>query len=138
MSPSIEYTDSKQTSLGRSGTSVPSLRSRSAGSLWRKMCFSTRPRRIPSIMDAWFFSSDRMAQPGSSWATVLMAASLATYPELNRRAASFWCRSASSRSRSTWKWLVPAMLRVPPAPAPTRPSASTIAPRTAGCWPIPR
>jgi hypothetical protein len=50
---------------------------------------STRLRRIPSIIEAWFFSSEKMAHAGMSWAMVLMAASLATYPELKRKAASF-------------------------------------------------
>ena len=53
-------------------------------------------------------------------------------------AASLACRSASSRSSRTWWWLVPAMFRVPPAPAPQRSSATCMAASTAGCWPMPR
>ena len=37
----------------------------------------------------------------------------------------------------TWAWLVPEMLRVPPAPVPSRSAASSMAPIT-GCWPMPR
>ena len=40
--------------------------------------------------------------------------------EVNSSAASLPCRSASSRSSSRWSWLVPEMLRVPPAPVPER------------------
>src|SRR5690242_13044232 len=48
-------------------------------------------------------------------------------------AASLSCRSASSRSRVTRGWLVPAMLRVPPAPVPMRRVVVTKAPTTLGC-----
>ena len=77
MSPSIEYTDSKQTSAGRPASSARRWRSRSAGSLWRKIRFSAPLRRMPSIIDAWFFSSEKIMQPGRSRARVLMAASFA-------------------------------------------------------------
>ena len=50
---------------------------------------------------------------------VEIAARLEIQPEVKTSAASLPCRSASSRSSSTMAWLVPEMLRVPPAPAPT-------------------
>jgi hypothetical protein len=53
---------------------------------------------------------------------VEMAARLEIQPEVKTSAASLPCRSASSRSSSTMAWLVPEMLRVPPAPAPTLPA----------------
>ena len=69
---------------------------------------------------------------------VEIAASFETKPEVKTSAESFWCRSASSASSSTSGWLVPEMLRVPPAPAPMRPAASCSAAITFGCWPMPR
>ena len=41
-------------------------------------------------------------------------------------------------SSNRWTWLLPEMLRVPPAPAPTARNVSSIAVRTAGCCPMPR
>ena len=38
--------------------------SRCAMSLWRKIRFSRLPRRMPSIIEAWFSSSEKMMQPG--------------------------------------------------------------------------
>ena len=35
-------------------------------SLWRKMCFSPPPWRMPSIIEAWFFSSEKITRPGIS------------------------------------------------------------------------
>src|SRR5947199_103467 len=61
--------------------------------------------------------------PGMLAASVDNAASFATKPEVNTSAASDRCSAASSRSSKTCAWLVPEMLRVPPAPAP-EPSAS--------------
>ena len=69
---------------------------------------------------------------------VEIAASLDTKPEVKTSAASLLCRSESSRSSSTSGWLVPEMLRVPPAPVPIDCTAETWAAITSGCWPMPR
>lgn len=45
-------------------------------------------------------------------------------------------RAASSFSKATIGEWLPEMLRVPPAPAPKLSTASFIAARTAGCWPM--
>ena len=63
------------------GTSRPHWRSfvsRSARSLLRQMRFSQPPLRMPAIMEAWFFSSEKMMQPGSSFCSVASVVSLAT------------------------------------------------------------
>ena len=75
---------------------------------------------MPSIIEAWFSSSEKMTQSGSSLAMVEIAASLEMKPEVKTSPASLPCRSASSASSWTSGWLVPEMLRVPPAPAPMR------------------
>ena len=58
-----------------------------------------------------------LARFGSNLAMVAMPVSLDTYPDVKTSAASLPRKSASSRSNSTSGWLVPEMLRVPPAPA---------------------
>ena len=70
MSPSMEYTDSKATSLARPGSISERCRSRSSGSLWRKMRFSARLWRMPSIIDAWLPASESTTQFGSREARV--------------------------------------------------------------------
>ena len=47
-------------------------------SLWRQMRLGPRPWRMPSIIEAWFFSSEKMTAPGSSFASVASVESLAT------------------------------------------------------------
>lgn len=59
-----------------------------------------------------------LSLPGSILARVNKVESLATKQEVKSNAASFWCRSASSCSSSTWNLLVPEMFLVPPAPEP--------------------
>ena len=137
-SPSMEYTLSNTISLARSRPAAFNRLSKCAMSLWRKIFFSAPERRTPSIMEAWFSSSDSTRHWGRSRAMVEIDASFDTKPEVNTRAASLPCRSASSRSSSTRGWLVPEMLRVPPAPAPSLAAVSCIAPTTRGCWPMPR
>jgi len=102
------------------------------------MTRSARLLRMPAIIEAWFIASDNTTMPGMLPASVDNAASLATKPEVNTSADSVPCRSASSRSSNTCAWLVPEMLRVPPAPAPVRRISASIAASTAGCWPMPR
>ena len=71
-------------------------------------------------------------------AMVAIAASFETKPEVNTSADSLRCRSASERSSSTNGRVVPEMLRVPPAPAPSLAAVSCMAPMTFSCWPMPR
>jgi hypothetical protein len=52
--------------------------SRCSGSLCRQIRFSPPPWRIPAIIEAWFFSSEKMTSPGISLASVESAASFAT------------------------------------------------------------
>ena len=75
--------------------------SRCATSLCRKIFFSAPERRTPSIIDAWFSSSEMIRQLGSKRPMVEIDASLETKPEVKTRAASLPCRSASSSSSST-------------------------------------
>ena len=63
---------------------------------------------------------------------VEMAARLEIQPEVKTSAASLPCRSASSASSMTSGWLVPEILRVPPAPAPCLAVADFIAAITSG------
>ena len=102
MSPSIEYTLSNAISFGAAGSSAASNSSRCARSLWRNTRFSQPELRMPAIIDAWFSSSEKMMQPGKTFASVAKVASFDTYPLVNSKAASLPCRSASSPSRSTW------------------------------------
>ena len=69
-SPSIEYKLSKTISLGRSGGAAASRRSRSATSLWRQIFFSMPDCRMPSIIELWLSSSERIRQSGISLAMV--------------------------------------------------------------------
>ena len=78
MSPSIEYTDSKATTFGRSGSAARSFRPRSSGSLWRKMHFSAMACRTPAIIEAWLASSENRMHPGRWRPMVDSAASFAT------------------------------------------------------------
>ncbi len=50
--------------LGHGGIERGELLSRSAGSLWRHSTFCAREWRMPSIIEAWFISSERTTQPG--------------------------------------------------------------------------
>jgi hypothetical protein len=54
--------------------------------LWRKTFFSAPERRTPSIIEAWFNSSDRIRQFGSSRPMVEIAASFDTKPEVKTSA----------------------------------------------------
>ena len=54
-----------------------SLRSRSAGSLWPNVSLRALLCRMPSIMEAWFNSSERTTQPGKRDASVLKVAQFA-------------------------------------------------------------
>jgi len=76
MSPSIEYTLSNATSLGRSAGYCAISRSRSAGSLCAKTCFGHPDCRIPAIIEAWFSASEKITQPSTSRASVDSVASL--------------------------------------------------------------
>ena len=83
------------------------------------LALAARLPRMPAIIEAWLSASERIRQSGSSRAMVEIAASFETKPEVKTSAASLPWRSASSSSSSTSGRLVPEMLRVPPAPAPT-------------------
>ena len=61
--------------------------------------FCAPERRMPSIIEAWFSSSEKMMQPGSSLAMVEIAASLETKPEVKTRPLP--CRAGRRAPRSS-------------------------------------
>ena len=79
---------------------------------------------MPSIIDAWLRSSERMTQSSSRLPSARRLASLAMKPEVKTSAASWAWRSASSCSSSPTSRCEPAMLRVPPEPTPCSASAA--------------
>ena len=64
--------------LGTPGSACRSLASRSARSLLRQITLAPPPLRMPAIMEAWFFASEKMIEPGSSFCSVASVVSLAT------------------------------------------------------------
>ena len=90
-------------------------------------------RGMPSIIDAWLRSSERITQRSSRPPSALRLASFAMNPDVNTSAASWPCRSASSSSNSRTSTWEPPMLRVPPEPTPCSASAKEAASTTAGC-----
>ena len=93
---------------------------------------------MPSIIEAWLRSSERITQPSSRLPSARRLASLAMKPDVKTSAASCAWRSASSSSSSRTSRCEPAMLRVPPEPTPCSASARVAAPTTAGCRLMPR
>ena len=119
-------------SLLRSGPAARSSSSRCATSLWRKIIRWAEERRTPSIIELWLSASERIRQSGIRSAIVAIDARFEIQPEVNTSAPSLPCRSASSASSFTSGWLVPAMLRVPPAPTPCLAAVSVMAEITSG------
>ena len=78
ISPSIEYTDSKQASFGRYGSAAIRRFSRSPGSLWRKIWKSAPVCRMPWIIEAWFAASEKTIQSEIFPASIERAVSFAT------------------------------------------------------------
>jgi hypothetical protein len=64
--------------FARSRSTALSLASRSARSLLRRITLVPPPFRMPAIMEAWFFSSEKMIEFGSSFCRVASVVSLAT------------------------------------------------------------
>jgi hypothetical protein len=72
--------------------------------------------RIPSMIEAWFSSSDTIRS--CSPVIVGMTPVLAVKPDWNVRTASAPLNSASFASSSSWSAIVPAMVRTAPEPTP--------------------
>ena len=63
MSPSMENTPSDTTSLRAKPPHEESFAARSSMSAWRYTTTAAPERRAPSIIDAWFSSSERITPP---------------------------------------------------------------------------
>ena len=74
---------------------------KSSGSLCFQISLPARECLIPSIIEAWFFSSDKIVQPGNRAPKVERVAQFEIYPDVNNSADSFLCKSANSFSSRT-------------------------------------
>ena len=95
-----------------------------------------RESRQPSMMLAWFSSSDSTRTPGPP--STVRTPRLAANPVGKQTAASVPFHSASAASSSLWMGREPVTSREAPAPAPHASSASCAAATTAGCALNPR
>ena len=118
-SASIEYTDRTRSASARPAEPRAAGPRDAPGRCGGRCAGRPRPL-IPAIIEAWFRATENTCQPGSEFRMVESAAWLDTKPEVNSSAAGLPCRSASSASSASCAGLVPLMLRVPPAPRPSR------------------
>ena len=95
-----------------------------------------RLSRQPSMIEAWFSSSESTVTPGPP--TTDSTPRLAAKPVANSAARSWPFQSANSSSSSRWTGRPPTMRRAEPLPAPDRSRAAWAAAITAGCWVRPR
>ena len=137
MSPSIEKTPSVITSLWPGSLAISfSSSSQWAASLWRKTLILARDRRAPSMILAWFSSSERMK---SSLPRIeLTAPALAVKPLWKTTQASTFLKRAIFSSRSMWMRMVPAMVRTAPEPTPNFRVAASAASISRGSLARPR
>ena len=77
------------------------------------------------MMEAWFSASDTITAP--SGATTGMTPVLAVKPDWKVSTASVRLKAARRASSSSWRLMVPAMVRTAPEPAPKRRTASRAA-----------
>ena len=100
------------------------------------MARSALHRRQPSMMLAWFSSSETMRSP--SCISVDTTPTFAVYPDWKTRAASVDLNRARRVSSSRCRDIVPAMVRTAPGPAPNSSIARQAAATTFGCVVRPR
>ena len=117
------------------GSSCRILRAASA-SLCGKTFIVARLKRAPSMMLAWFSSSDTTTS--SLLRTAATVPAFAAKPLWNTTTASVFLNSASRRSSSRWMAIVPAIERTDPDPTPSWRTASIARSRKAGCVVNPR
>ena len=94
--------------------------------------------RTPSIIEAWLSWSERIRQSGSSRADGRDRRLVGDEAGGEDQRRFLAVQVGELGLELTSGWLVPEMLRVPPAPTPRRAAVSGIAAITAGCWPMPR
>ena len=97
---------------------------RCATSLWRKICFSAPDWRTPWIIEAWLSSSEKITQFGQQPGDGRDRGFVGDEAGGEDQRRFLAVQVGESRSSSTSGWLVPEMLRVPPAPTPMRCAAS--------------
>ena len=88
------------------------------------------------MMLAWLRASDTIVAP--SGARIGMTPVLAVKPDWKVRTASVCLKVASLASSSSWRLIVPAIVRTAPLPAPKRSTASRAAAFSFGCVLRPR
>ena len=133
-SPSIENTVS-DTMIGRTDDRA-SAASSLPRSPWGYTVTPERESRQPSMIDAWFSSSEKTRAP--SVANTDSTERLAAKPVGNTTASSHRFHAASSDSRATCTGRVPVTRREAPEPEPQRSNASWAAATTTGCEASPR
>ena len=117
MSPSIEKTPSTTTSTPPpSPAARSSARSSLSMRLWRKARSLARESRQPSRIEAWSPLSATTVSPGAR--IVPSVPTLAWWPVVKTSASSVPIHSASSRSSSTCRGIVPFSSREPVSPVP--------------------
>ena len=134
-SPSIENTESVTTTERSAGT-VVSRCSTWSRSRWWYTSTRARLRRHPSMIDAWFSSSEHMSTPGAP--NVVRTPRFVANPVGKSTARSVPFQSASAVSRSACTGREPTIRRAEPDPAPHRSSAACAAATTSECWVRPR
>ena len=95
-----------------------------------------RLRRQPSMMLAWFSSSETTTSSLVRIDDTVPA--FAVNPLWNTTTASVCLNSASRRSSSMWIAMVPAIVRTEPEPTPNSRTASSARSRSRGCVVSPR
>ena len=88
------------------------------------------------MMLAWFSASDTIVAP--SGARIGMTPVLQVNPDWKVSTASTCLKAASRASSSSWRLIVPAMVRTAPEPTPNRSTASSAARFSRGCVLSPR
>ena len=98
---------------------------------WAYTFLSAFVKRIPSMIEAWFSSSEMTI---SSFVRMLDKTPwLVVKPDWNTRAASVFLKAASFFSSRSCIVIVPAMVRTDPVPAPNSSIASFAAFISLGC-----
>ena len=88
------------------------------------------------MMLAWLSASETITAPSPAITGITPV--LAVKPDWKVSTASTCLNSARRRSSSSWRLIVPAMVRTAPDPAPKRRTASIAASRSFGCVLSPR
>ncbi len=135
MSPSMLKTPSVMTRMRPPSTSL-NTSSKDARSACLYGLISARLKRDPSMMLAWFSSSETMVSPLPTKAG--MTATFAINPDCRVKAASTRLNRATCLSSDSCRTVVPAMLRTAAGPTPKVSIASFAAWRSLGSLARPR